>query len=94
MSRYCVIFLLVFVSVIASAQVSTDWQEIYPGVWKLTVGTPEKISLLKAAGISAYEKGFTALPSTIFPLDKNEIKIIESDGKILLRLPLQKEEEI
>ncbi len=50
--------------------------------------------LLKAAGISAYEKGFTALPSTIFPLDKNEIKIIESDGKILLRLPLQKEEEI
>lgn len=94
MSNHFIVFLLVFAIGNTEAQMLTDWQEVYPGVWKLTVGHPEKISLLKAAGISAYVEGFNALPGTSFPLDKNDIAIQESDGKIFLRFPLQKEEQI
>jgi len=76
------------------AQVGVNWTPVQPGIWKAVIGKPESISLLRAAGVSAYEKGFAALPSAGFPLDKKEIVVKFRDGKIYLRLPLQKEEKI
>lgn len=76
------------------AQVAVNWTQVYPGVWKAVVGKPESISLLKAADVHAYEKGFASLPSATFPLDKKEISVRLQDGKVYLRMPLQKEEKI
>jgi len=91
------IFLAVLVllyGVLVQAQVAVNWVSVQPGVWKAVVGKPESISLLKAAGVSAYEKGFSQLPSAAFPLDKKEIVVRQRDGKIYLRFPLQKEEKL
>jgi len=78
----------------AHAQVAVNWTQVHPGIWKAVVGKPESISLLKAAGVHAYEKGFASLPSAPFPLDKKGITVSQRDGKIYLRFPLEREERI
>ena len=76
------------------SQVKVEWLQVQPGIWKAIVGKPESISLLKAAQVKPYEKGFASLPVTSFPLNKNEMTVTQRDGKIYLRFPLQKEEKI
>jgi alpha-D-xyloside xylohydrolase len=87
------IFILLNV-LFAHAQLEVKWTPVQPGIWKAVIGRPESISLLKAADVRAYVKGFASLPSAAFPLDKKEIVAGRQDGKIYLRFPLQKEEKI
>jgi alpha-D-xyloside xylohydrolase len=95
MSVKAALAILILLNVLSvHAQVALNWTPIYPGIWKAVVGKPESISLLKAADVHAYEKGFASLPSASFPLDKKEIKATQRDGKIYLRFPLVKEEKI
>lgn len=88
------IFNFLLLTVIGFSQSSIQWKQAHPGIWKLTVGKPEKISLLKAAGIQPDEKGLSKLPASSFPIAKEEIIVQQRDGKIYLRFPLQKEEQI
>ncbi|MDN5202263.1 glycoside hydrolase family 31 protein [Fulvivirgaceae bacterium BMA10] len=88
---YVLIFFLFFDQ--ASAQQSS-WKEIYPGVWKLTVGNPEAISLLKAAGTEPNVEAIKKLPRTIFPLNQEDISTEVVDGKTYLRFPLDRGEAI
>ena len=92
--RAVLALLILFHVLFVHAQVAVKWTEVHPGVWKAVIGKPEAISLLKAAGVSAYEKGFASLPAAGFPLDRKLIVARQRDGKIYLRLPLQKEEKI
>jgi len=86
------LFLLVLTTL--SARKAPKWQEIHPGIWKASVGKPEKISLLSAAGGQPYLEGLNALPKTTFPLDKADISVQVIDGKTYLRFPLDKGEQI
>src|SRR5688572_17744301 len=88
------VILIMLSGLITNAQVALQWNQIQPGIWKAVVGKPESISLLKAANVKAYKKGFASLPSASFPLNKKEITVKQKDGKIYLRFPLQKEEKI
>ena len=88
------IFNFLLFTIVSFSQSTTQWKLIHPGIWKLTVGKPEKISLLKAAGIQPDENGLSTLPPSSFPMDKKEIVVQHRDGKIYLRFPLQKEEQI
>lgn len=89
----CLLF-CVLLSFSGLAQSAVQWTQVHPGIWKLSVGTPEKISLLEAAGISPDSKGLAKLAATDFPLNKSEIDIRQKDNKIYLRFPLQKAEQI
>jgi alpha-glucosidase (family GH31 glycosyl hydrolase) len=73
---------------------SPEWIEIYPGIWKTTVGTPEKISLLKAASVNANEVALGALPKAGFPISRSEIDIKQIDHKLYLRFPLNRDEKL
>ncbi len=88
------VFLALLIGIRSDAQITVEWNQVQPGIWKAVVGKPESISLLKAANVKPYKKGFASLPAAPFPLDKKEIAVKQRDRKIYLRFPLQKEESI
>jgi alpha-D-xyloside xylohydrolase len=87
--------LLLFIALHAlQAQTTPKWREIHPGIWKTTVGKPEKISLLGAAAIEPRLDALAALPKTVFPLEKGDISAQVIDGKTYLRFPLEEGEQV
>lgn len=68
------------------------WEPVAPGVWKTTVGNPQSISLLSAAGASPKIEALQGLPTVDFPLNDERISLEVIDGKVHLRFPLTKEE--
>ena len=70
------------------------WKEIYPGVWKTTIGKPDSLTLLKAINIKPNEKAMGTLPITPFPLAQTQIVGEVVDHKTYLRFPLVKDEQL
>jgi len=68
--------------------------EVAPGIWKATVGTPESLTLLKAAGVLPKADALRAMPMAAFPLPKNEIQGRVANGKVALRMPLALDEDV
>ncbi|WP_164976101.1 TIM-barrel domain-containing protein [Oleiharenicola lentus] len=65
-----------------------------PGVWKASLGQPEDLSLLSAAGVQPALTRLASLPAAAFPLDAAEIEVRQMDWKVALRLPLAANEDI
>jgi alpha-D-xyloside xylohydrolase len=79
---------------ILNGQSSLKWQEVYPGIWKASAGKQEDITLLKSALTKANQASLLELPIASFPLPEEKINVLVSDGKIILRFPLQREEQL
>ncbi len=71
-----------------------QWVEIHPGVWKASAGQPQDITLLKAAEIQPDLPAIEKLSSPGFPLERSKINARIIDGKVYLRFPLEREEEL
>jgi alpha-glucosidase (family GH31 glycosyl hydrolase) len=76
------------------AQATLRWQEIQPGIWKATVGRPERLTLLKAAEVVPNRAALEKLPRVSFPLPPEKIAVSMHDHKIYLRFPLEREEQL
>ncbi|WP_198152419.1 glycoside hydrolase family 31 protein [Draconibacterium sediminis] len=87
-----VLILLFFVGAVSAQNLS--WEKVAPGVWKTTIGVPEKFDLLKAAGGSPSVPGLTSMNQPGFPFKKGAIMGRTEDQKIYLRFPLQKDEQV
>jgi alpha-glucosidase (family GH31 glycosyl hydrolase) len=74
--------------------VSPTWTEVAPGVWKATVGRPEALTLLKAAGGKPATHSLAAMPKPAFPIDRNEIEARQFNAKTTVRFPLAANEDI
>lgn len=70
------------------------WTEVAPGVWKGSVGQPEDLSLLGAAGAQPALAALTALPSAPFPFETDAVHAGLLPWKSTLRLPLGATEDI
>lgn len=70
------------------------WEEVAPAIWKATVGTPQSISLLDAAGTTPNTAALEKLSTATFPLDQERISMEVINGKVHLRFPLERNEEI
>jgi alpha-glucosidase (family GH31 glycosyl hydrolase) len=92
-SRILLIVIGIFFTFTGSSQ-DIVWNEVAPGVWKGIVGQPEPYDLLKAAGSSPARDGLTKMGIATFPLPVEEIKGSINDGKISLRFPLEREEQL
>jgi alpha-glucosidase (family GH31 glycosyl hydrolase) len=68
--------------------------EVAPGVWKATIGKPESLTLLGAAGASPKTDALGAMPTMAFPVAPNEIQGRLTNGKVALRMPLEADEDI
>jgi alpha-D-xyloside xylohydrolase len=82
---------LLICSCAVMAQLS--WKEIFPGVWKGTVGAPEAYDLLKASGAEPVA-ALSKMSATVFPLSQNDISATVTDGKTWLRFPLERNEQL
>lgn len=74
--------------------VSARWVEPAPGVWQITVGTPEKLNLTSELDIRPKWEAIRSMPDAALPVDRNEIRFEQVDGKTYIRFPLDKEEKI
>ncbi len=70
------------------------WEQVEPGVWKGTFGTPEDYSLLEASGAESLEEGFLSLPDVEIPALHADITATVQGGKTYLSIPLEKKEQI
>src|SRR5688572_24838359 len=86
--------LLICLLLSAGAQAQLQWKEIEPGIWKATAGQPEKVTLLSVADNKASKSSLQALPAARFPLSEADIAVTYRDGKVYLRFPLEREEQI
>ncbi|HEX3167268.1 MAG TPA: alginate lyase family protein [Chitinophagaceae bacterium] len=92
-----IVFVIAFVmlSFIAVAQNSQiNWTEVAPGVWKGIVGNPEEYDLLKASGSLPNKEALSKIATAGFPISQNDVSGKINDGKIFLRFPLEKEEQL
>ena len=87
--------LLLCLSLFLSVSAQWKWEQVKPGVWKGTYGTPEPYSLLSVAGIKPLDEGLSKLPCTTdVPTIISGITGKQIDGKTYLSLPLAKGEQI
>jgi alpha-D-xyloside xylohydrolase len=84
---------LVLLSLAAKSQYPA-WTEVAPGIWKTTVGVPDKFDLLKAAGSIPNMEALSKLGKSVFPLAENGIVADISEGRTFLRFPLVKGEQL
>ncbi|WP_373513877.1 TIM-barrel domain-containing protein [Persicitalea sp.] len=77
------------------AQTTTfQWQQVAPGVWKATVGKPEKLTLLGVAEIQPRVEALQKLGTPVFPNELKQSTHELTDGKAYLRFPLHKDEQL
>jgi len=95
MNKSLLVCLFIVIFCISSvAQPTLQWEKAYPGVWKASVGKPEKLTLLSAAEIHPNIPALEKLPVTDFPLSKADISYTIIDHKVYLRFPLTREEKL
>ena len=99
MLRRVVFLLLVLAFAPVDAQPSPRsltlrWTLVAPGVWRATAGTPERISLLGAAGSKPSLDGLQRVGPAEFPLDRSGIVAQVVDGKLVRRFPLGAREQL
>jgi alpha-glucosidase (family GH31 glycosyl hydrolase) len=96
MKRLYLSLLFVFlVPVLLPAQpVDFRWQLVAPGVWKTVVGQAENLTLLSAAGIQPNREALQKLGTLPFPEGLKASKNERTDGKVYLRFPLVRDEQL
>ena len=73
---------------------SLHFTEVAPGVWKATVGVPEDLTLLGAAGQAPARDALARLPQGTFPLSDGAVLGRVTNRKVSIRVPLDADEEI
>src|SRR5215208_3081032 len=78
----------------ARADLPIVWEEAASGVWRATVGTPGRVSLLDAAGAVPRREALARMRRVPFPLPRAEIRASAGDAKVALRFPLGPDEQL
>ena len=74
--------------------INVAWSEVAPGVWKASIGTPEQVSLLGAAGGRPRTAALAEMRATTFPLDRAAVHAAAQNGRVSVRLPLAPDEQL
>ncbi len=70
------------------------FRPVAPGVWKATIGRPDRLTLLTAAGVAPKADALRRMPAASFPLAQDEAEGRVSNGKVALRFPLALDEDV
>jgi alpha-D-xyloside xylohydrolase len=73
--------------------VTRAWKQIMPGVWKATVGIPEKLTPVSMRTLPAAHGGFLSLPAVAAPPLPSAIGHVKHRGCVV-RMPLAPEEAL
>lgn len=83
-----------FQSANARGEGTSGWDKKIPGIWKLSVGNPEKFDLLSELNLTPRTEAIQRMGEVPFPVDEKEIRFEVVDGKTYLRFPLDHGEKI
>lgn len=72
----------------------SGWVREGQGVWKISVGKPEKVNLLSELDITPNWKAIEEIGEAALPVHPEEIRMEVIDGKTYIRFPLDKDEKI
>ena len=86
--------MLSFASFVNGQGVNPQWRKAAAGVWSATIGVPEAWSLREAAGASPDRAALTSLGQQSFPQSLVSSRVTVKGGRVLIRIPLQPEEQI
>ena len=78
----------------AETALTPKWEQVAPGVWKATIGSPEDLTLLGAAGQVPLLTALAGMPAATFPLVETEIETRPQSRRTALRFPLALDEDI
>lgn len=70
------------------------WDKEAAGVWKVTIGEPEKVNLTSELNISPKWDAIRHLGEAGLPVSEEDLSFELIDGKTYLRFPLEKDEKI
>lgn len=73
---------------------STKNEKIGAGIWKITVGKPEKVNLLSELNIHPKNEAISELGEAELPLSLEDIHYKLVDGKTYICFPLERDEKI
>ncbi len=71
-----------------------NWEKEFPGIWKSEVYKPSKFNLLNATYTQPREKSLNGMDVVDAPIDMGEVVATKANGKVFLRFPLDREEQI
>jgi len=93
MKKSFILIFLIFLVTGLHAQI-LQWHEILPGVWKTVYGKPDPYTLLSAAEVKPNQTAIEKMVKTDLLLEKGDIKAEMVNGKVYLRFPLERGEQI
>lgn len=70
------------------------WHEFASGIWRSVVGVPEKLTPLGVVEAAPRAAALEMMESTAFPLSRAAARTETVSGKTVVRLPLEKEEDL
>ena len=70
------------------------YEKVASGVWKVQVGSPDKVNLLSELDITPKMDAINAMEEVPLPVDKEKISMEVVDGKTYIRFPLDRGEKL
>ena len=74
--------------------VNLEWKKEGQGIWKISVGKQEKVTLLSELDITPQWKATAEIGDAPLAIDPKDVKTEVVDGKTYIRFPLDKDEKI
>ena len=74
--------------------VNLEWKKEGQGIWKISVGKQEKVTLLSELDITPQWKAIEEIGAAPLAIDPKDVKTEVVDGKTYIRFPLDKDEKI
>lgn len=74
--------------------IQTEWVQQGQGVWKISVGRPEKVNLLSELNVTPNWEAIEEIGEASLAIEPEEVKMEVIDGKTYIRFPLDKGEKI
>lgn len=74
--------------------VNLEWKKEGQGIWKISVGKQEKVTLLSELDITPQWKAIEEIGGAPLAIDPKDVKTEVVDGKTYIRFPLDKDEKI
>lgn len=91
----CGLFMvLVAFACVQKDNVNLEWKKEGQGVWKISVGKQEKVTLLSELDITPQWKAIEEIGDAPLAIDPKDVKTEVVNGKTYIRFPLDKDEKI
>ena len=74
--------------------VNLEWKKEGQGIWKISVGKQERVTLLSELDITPQWKAIEEIGDAPLAIDPKDVKTEVVDGKTYIRFPLDKDEKI